>query len=125
MKSIGNIIWFVFGGFIIFLLYILASFLLFFTIIGIPFALQTIKLAGLALWPFGAEVKDSENEEELASFFLNLFWIFFGGFWIALSHLVFSLLFAITIIGIPFAMQHLKMANLALFPFGKIIVPKQ
>ena len=125
MKSIGNIIWFVFGGFIIFLLYILASFLLFFTIIGIPFALQTIKLAGLALWPFGAEVKDSENEEELASFFLNLFWIFFGGFWIALSHLVFALLFAITIIGIPFAMQHLKMANLALFPFGKIIVPKQ
>lgn len=121
MKTIGNLIWVIFGGILIFLEYLVASLILCITIIGIPFGLQTLKLAGVALWPFGKEIVSSPNDNGCLSILMNLIWIVFGGIWICLTHLILVLLFAITIIGIPFALQHLKLAQLALFPFGKEI----
>lgn len=85
------------------------------------FGLQTLKLAILALWPFGSRVVDEGNSGGCLSLIMNIIWIFVGGFWICLTHLGFGLLLCITIIGIPFGMQHFKMAALALAPFGKSI----
>jgi uncharacterized membrane protein YccF (DUF307 family) len=122
MKLLGNIIWFVFGGIIISLEYLVASILLIITIVGIPFGIQTMKLAVFALWPFGSKVVDSKSSSGCLSTIMNIIWLLIGGIWISLSHLVFGILFAITIIGIPFAKQHFKLAGLALTPFGKDIV---
>jgi uncharacterized membrane protein YccF (DUF307 family) len=102
--------------------YLAASLVLLITIIGIPFALQTIKLAMLELWPFGAEIKTRENQPGCLSTLMNFIWLFVGGFWIFLTHLVFGFLLGITIIGIPFAKQHFKLAHLALTPFGREVV---
>lgn len=121
MKTIGNIIWLIFGGLLTCVEYLIASVIMMITIIGIPFGLQTLKLAMLALWPFGREVKDSGNSGGCLSVIMNLIWIFVGGIWICLTHLGFGALLCITIIGIPFGMQHFKMAFLALTPFGKTI----
>ncbi|MDR3651476.1 MAG: YccF domain-containing protein [Paludibacter sp.] len=122
MKLLGNIIWLLFGGIIISIEYLISSILLMVTIIGIPFGLQTLKLAILALWPFGAEIRMKPGNPGCISTLMNVIWIFIGGIWIALTHLVFGVLFAITIIGIPFALQHFKLAALALTPFGREIV---
>jgi uncharacterized membrane protein YccF (DUF307 family) len=118
---LGNIIWVVFGGLFIFLHYLLSSLFLFITIIGIPFGLQTLKLSQMALWPFGREIHTKPNGSGCLSLFMNILWFFFGGIWLALHHLFWTVIFAITIIGMPFALQHLKLAQLALFPFGKEI----
>ena len=122
MKSLGNIIWLVFGGALIALEYVISSVAMMVTIIGIPFGLQTLKLAVLALWPFGSEVRPRPGNPGCLSTIMNIIWFFVGGFWIALTHLAFGVLFAITIIGIPFALQHFKLACLALTPFGREIV---
>ncbi|MDR3340527.1 MAG: YccF domain-containing protein [Candidatus Symbiothrix sp.] len=121
MKIVGNIIWLVFGGVFIAVEYLVSSVLLMITIIGIPFGLQTLKLALLALWPFGSTVTDKGNSGGCLSLFMNVLWILLGGLWISLTHFGFGLLFCITIIGIPFGRQHFKMAALALTPFGKEI----
>lgn len=122
MKFLGNIIWLVFGGILISIEYVIASLLLMITIVGIPFGLQTLKLAVLALWPFGSEVRDTGNSGGCLSIIMNVIWICVGGIWICLSHLAIGLLFCITIIGIPFGLQHFKLAGLALTPFGKQII---
>jgi uncharacterized membrane protein YccF (DUF307 family) len=122
MKLLGNIIWLLFGGIVIAIEYLASSLLLFVTIIGIPFGLQTLKLAGLALWPFGREVRSVEHASGCLSTFMNIIWLLIGGIWISLSHLFFGALLAITIVGIPFGIQHFKLAGLALSPFGKEIV---
>jgi len=122
MRFLGNIIWLVFGGIIIFAEYLISSLLLMATIIGIPFGIQTLKLAILALWPFGSEIRIIPGNSGCISTLMNIIWIFIGGIWIAITHLVFGVLFAITIVGIPFALQHFKLAGLALTPFGKEIV---
>jgi uncharacterized membrane protein YccF (DUF307 family) len=122
MKLLGNIIWFIFGGLIIAFEYFVASLLLFVTIIGIPFGIQTLKLAGLALWPFGKDTRVTERSTGLVFTLMNVIWILVGGIWICLSHLAFGIVFGITIIGIPFAKQHFKLAALALTPFGKEII---
>ena len=114
MKFLGNIIWLLFGGIITSVEYLISSLILMITIIGIPFGLQTLKLAILALWPFGSRVVDEGNSGGCLSLIMNIIWIFVGGFWICLT-------LCITIIGIPFGMQHFKMAALALAPFGKSI----
>lgn len=121
MKTLGNIIWVIFGGFMIALEYFIAGFLLMLTIIGIPFGLQAFKLGILALWPFGSNVKEIENSSGCLSLIMNIIWIIIGGFWIALTHLFWGVLFCITIIGIPFGKQHFKLIHLALVPFGKKI----
>lgn len=124
MRFLGNLIWLIFGGLIVALEYLVSSVILFSTIIGIPFALQTLKLAGLALWPFGKDTRAIETPQGFLSIFMNLIWILIGGIWICLSHLFFGALLAITIIGFPFALQHFKLASLALTPFGREIITK-
>ena len=118
MKIIGNIIWFVFGGIFVALEYFVASLLLCITIVGIPFALQTFKLGALALWPFGSEIISKESSHGCLSTLMNIIWFFIGGVWIFLTHVLFGVCFCITIIGIPFGLQHFKLAGLALTPFG-------
>jgi len=122
MRFIGNVIWLVFGGILISFEYLVSSLLLMVTIIGIPFGIQTLKLAIVALWPFGTEIRLRPYHSGCLSTLMNLIWIVIGGFWISLTHVVFGILFAITIIGIPFARQHFKLAGLALTPFGKEII---
>ncbi len=121
MKTLGNIIWFVFGGIFIAVEYFMSSIALFITIIGIPFGIQTMKLGILALWPFGKETRLKEGNSGCLSIFMNILWIFIGGIWISLSHLIFGVLFYISIIGIPFGRQHFKLVALALTPFGRVI----
>lgn len=122
MKFLGNIIWLIFGGLITALEYLISSILMMITIIGFPFGLQTLKLAVLALWPFGSKVIDNGGSSGCLSIIMNILWIVLGGLGICLTHLFFGILLCITIIGIPFGRQHFKMAGLALTPFGKSIV---
>lgn len=89
------------------------------------FGLQTLKMALLALYPFGKEVRSCPDSGGCLSILMNILWIFLGGIWISLSHLVFGVLLSITIIGLPFGIQHFKLAGLALTPFGKEIVDKR
>lgn len=78
----------------------------------------------MALWPFGKDIRTIETSPGCLSTLMNIFWIFTGGIWICLSHIGFGILLFITIIGIPFAKQHFKLASLALTPFGKEIIAK-
>ncbi|MBN1481386.1 YccF domain-containing protein [candidate division KSB1 bacterium] len=121
MSILGNLIWILFGGFLIALEYMFAGVLLCLTIIGIPFGFQSIKLGVLALVPFGREVVDHPTGSGFLRTLFNVIWFFIGGIWICLTHLFLAVLLAITIIGIPFAKQHAKLATLALTPFGKDI----
>jgi uncharacterized membrane protein YccF (DUF307 family) len=121
MKTLGNIIWLLFGGIFIFLEYLVGGLILCLTIVGIPFGIQIFKLSFVALWPFGKKIENNPNSSGCLNVLMNIIWLFFGGIWIALSHAVIGLLLAITIIGIPFAIQHFKLAGLALSPFGKTI----
>lgn len=120
-----NVLWLVLGGIVTALEYVVASLLLMVTIVGIPFGMQTLKLAGLALWPFGKTVCTGERSGGCLHILMNVLWILLGGIWIALSHLVFGAILCITIIGIPFGLQHFKLAALALTPFGKDIVENE
>lgn len=122
MNTLGNLIWVIFGGFFIFLEYLIGGLLLCLTIVGIPFGLQTLKLAQMALWPFGKRIEYMDYAPGCLSTLLNVLWLIFAGIPIVLTHLLFGVLFAITIIGIPFARQHFKLMSLALTPFGRRIV---
>lgn len=124
MNTFGNLIWIIFGGFFIFLMYLFGSLVMFVTIIGIPFGVQTLKMAVLSLLPFGREVKPGQRSEGLLYIIMNVIWILVAGIEIAIVHATLALLFAITIIGLPFAAQHIKLAYLALVPFGNDIVAK-
>lgn len=118
MNLILNLLWVIFGGgFILALEYVLAGLVCCLTIVGIPFGMQCFKLAGLALFPFGKDFDDS-RPSGAGSFLLNVLWFVFAGVWICITHLVAAAGLAVTIIGIPFALQHLKFALLALSPFG-------
>lgn len=121
MKNLGNVIWLLFGGFVIALQYLIAGLLLMVTIIGIPFGIQSIKLARFALWPFGSTYQDREGSKGCLTTLMNIIWLLTAGLTICITHLTFGLLLAITIIGYPFAKQHFKLAGLSLVPFGKEI----
>jgi uncharacterized membrane protein YccF (DUF307 family) len=118
MNLLLNIVWLIFGGFIVVIGYLLGSLILCITIIGIPFGVQCFKLAGLAIAPFGREVREKEPPGGCVSIVMNIIWIILPGLELAIFHLVMALLFAVTIIGLPIAAQHLKMTRLALIPFG-------
>jgi uncharacterized membrane protein YccF (DUF307 family) len=122
MRLIGNLIWLIFGGLVIAVEYFVGSILLMITIIGIPFGVQTLKMASLALWPFGRETRVHARASGCLYILMNIIWLFAGGIWIALTHLIFGLVLCITIIGIPFGLQHFKLASIALTPFGRDIV---
>ena len=119
MKTVGNLLWLIFGGFATSLEYFIAGTIMMVTIIGIPFGLQAFKLGILALWPFGTEIKIKPGNPGCISTIMNLLWFFVGGIWIAITHLLFGLLLIVTIVGIPFGVQHFKLASLALTPFGR------
>lgn len=121
MSLLGNIIWIVFGGLLMSLGYLLLGIVYCITIIGIPVGVQLFKMAGLSLWPFGREVVDRNGQMGLWSILLNVLWVVFGGVEMALSHVTLGILFCITVVGIPFGMQHFKLAWLALIPFGREI----
>src|SRR6476661_1079601 len=106
MNTIGNLIWLLFGGFLSALFYIIGGVVLCATIVGIPFGLQCFKLAGFVLWPFGRMAVSTGSSGGCLVLILNIIWIFCGGLWIALTHILFGLLLFFTIIGIPFARQH-------------------
>ena len=124
MDTLGNLLWIFFGGFLIFILYLVGSLILCITIIGIPFGIQTLKMAVFALSPFGNEIQHGARAGGCLHVLMNIIWIVFAGIEIAITHLILALLCAITVVGIPFAVQHVKMAGLALVPFGADIVPK-
>ncbi len=119
MSLIGNIIWLIFGGFLCAMWYFVVGFGYCLTIIGIPFGIQCFKIGLLTLMPFGAQVRERQQPVGCLSTIFNIIWIFAGGIWIALGHLIFGLLLSITIIGIPFARQHFKLLTLTFAPFGK------
>ena len=119
MRLLLNILWIFFGGgLLIWLEYLIGGLLLCLTVVGIPFGLQCFKIAGLALTPFGKDLVEQKGSGGIG-FVLNVFWILIAGIWIFLSHVALGLGLAVTIIGIPFALQHLKLAFLALAPFGQ------
>lgn len=123
MRLVGNIIWLVFGGLILALVYTIAGIINCIFIITIPFGLASFRLAGYALWPFGRVVVDRGKGSGTGIRLIgNIIWLIFGGLILALGHLIAALLCAITIIGIPFAIAHMRLAGLALMPLGKQIV---
>ena len=124
MSFLGNLIWLVFGGLVIALEYFISSIILCITIIGIPFGLQTLKLAELSLWPFGKKIRQKKGAVGCLSTLMNILWLLCGGIWICASHFIFGTLLCITIIGIPFGMQHFRLVKLALTPFGREIIDK-
>jgi uncharacterized membrane protein YccF (DUF307 family) len=124
MSLLGNIIWFIFGGLLLGIGYLFGGMVLCLTIVGIPFGLQIMKLGLFAMWPFGGEVVPGNNASGCLPLLLNVLWIICGGIEVALTHLALGIVFSITIVGIPFGMQHFKLMMLALMPFGHEVVHK-
>lgn len=120
MSCLGNIIWIVLGGFVNALVWLVAGGLWCVTIVGIPIGKQCFKLARLQFAPFGKEVVTTNDSS--MSLLLNILWLIFGGLELCIANLFSAFLLCITIVGIPFAMQSLKLAKLSLMPFGKEIV---
>ena len=119
MNLIGNILWFVLGGFLLGMGYILAGLLYCLTIIGIPFGWQLMKIGVYTFCPFGKSTDYRGGEPGCINLTLNIIWILFGWVELAVAHLVVCLVLCITIIGIPFGLQHFKIAKLSLLPFGQ------
>jgi uncharacterized membrane protein YccF (DUF307 family) len=105
---------------VIWLEYLIGGLLLCLTILGIPFGVQCFKIAGVGLLPFGKDIQDAPGSSAIGCV-LNVFWILVAGIWIFLSHIALAVVTGVTIIGIPFAIQHVKLALLALAPFGKLV----
>lgn len=118
MRLIGNILWLLFGGFIVTILYFIVGLVMCVTIIGIPFGLQLFKLGAFAFWPFGHKMVFGPGQPGCLSTVMNLLWILLGWWEIALIHGVFGLLLCLSIVGIPWGVQHFKMAVNSIFPFG-------
>jgi uncharacterized membrane protein YccF (DUF307 family) len=122
VRLIGNILWLLLAGIWMAIAYVIAGIVQLITIIGIPFGIQSFKLAGYALWPFGRTVIEMPNRDTSLSCLGNVVWLLLGGLWLALGHLLTGILLCITIIGIPFGIASFKLAGLALVPFGKTVV---
>ena len=132
MSIIGNFIWFLLGGVIMGLFWIVAGLIMFLTIIGIPWGRACFVIAKFTFFPFGKEAinrKELNQEKDLGTGAWgtvgNIVWFIFAGFWLAIGHCVSAFFNAITIIGIPFAIQHLKLGAISLSPIGKTIVKKE
>lgn len=124
MRFVLNVIWLVLAGLWLAIGYLIAAVLLTITIIGVPFAVQAVKLAIYALWPFGKTLVPSPTRSAGLSVIGNVLWFVLAGWWLALSHLLTGCLLCLTIIGIPLGIADFKMASAALAPFGKQIVSK-
>jgi uncharacterized membrane protein YccF (DUF307 family) len=131
MSAIGNFLWFVLGGAFMGLGWWLAGVICFITVVGIPWGKACFVIGQFAFFPFGKEAvsrKDLSNRDDIGTggFGLigNIIWFIFAGVWLAIGHVVSAVLCFITVIGIPFGIQHLKLAGIALAPIGKTIVSK-
>ncbi len=122
MKTVLNVIWLVLAGLWLALGYLLAAILLAITIVGLPFAKQSLKLARYALWPFGWALVESPNRMRTLSAVGNVLWFVLAGWWLALVHLVSGIALCLTIVGIPLGIADIKMAGAALVPFGRSVV---
>ena len=118
MRTLGNILWFIFGGFFSGLAWIISGCMWCVTVIGIPYGLQCFKFASLAFSPFGKEVVYGDGA---VSFIVNVVWLFINGWWMALGNFVIGCLWCVTIVGIPFGKQFFKIAKLSLAPFGATV----
>ncbi|SUO96843.1 YccF domain-containing protein [Suttonella ornithocola] len=129
MRFILNILWVVMGGFLMSLGWLLSAFLMALTVVGLPWVPACIKMARFVLWPFGYQAVDNQSlgKEGLSSGPLgcigNLIWLILAGWWLALGHLIAAVANFVTIIGIPFGWQHLKMIRFSLAPIGMSITP--
>lgn len=124
LRVILNILWLVFGGFWLFLGYMLAGVLLCIPIITIPWAIASFRVGGYALWPFGRKLVPS-GTAGVPSAIGNVIWIVFAGWWLALGHILSGIALLITIIGIPLAIADFKMVPAAFLPLGRRIVPSE
>ena len=122
MKTVLNVVWLVLAGLWLALGYLLAAILLAITIVGLPFAKQSLKLARYALWPFGRALVQSPDRLVTLSAIGNVLWFVLAGWWLALGHVVTGVALCLTIIGIPLGIADFKMAGAALVPFGRTVV---
>lgn len=129
LRLVMNIVWLIFGGFFMGFFWLIISLLAFVTIIGIPWGRACFNIALFSLWPFGSDaINRSEltQEDDLGTspvgFIGNVIWFIVAGIWLAIGHVCMAICYAITIIGIPFAVQHIKFAGISLAPIGKSIV---
>lgn len=118
MRTIGNLLWFIFGGFLSGLSWWFFGALWCITIVGIPVGLQCFKLASMSFWPFKKEIY---YEGGPFSCVVNAIWFFFGGIEMAALNAAFGLIWCVTIVGIPFGMQFFKLAKLSLAPLGAVV----
>lgn len=132
MKAIGNLIWFVFGGVIMGLAWCFFGILAFLSIVGIPWGRSCFVMAGFSFFPFGKEAISRDEltlSEDIGTGGLgmlgNIIWFIFAGFWLALGHVFSAIACFVTIIGIPFSLQHLKLAGISIAPVGKTVVTKE
>lgn len=132
MRAIGNFLWFILGGVLMGLGWWLVGLLCFVTIVGIPWGKACFVIGQFTFFPFGQEAisrKELSNQDDIGTGAMgllgNIVWFIFAGIWLAIGHVLSALVCAITIIGIPFAIQHLKLAGIALAPIGKTIVTKE
>ena len=121
MRTIGNILWLVLAGFWLAMSYAFAGLILCVTVVGIPFGIQSFKLAGFALWPFGRVVV-RDPDSGAGGCVGNVLWLVLAGWWLALGHVVTGVLLCLTVIGIPLGLANFKLVPLALVPFGKHVV---
>lgn len=129
MRLILNILWFILGGWLSGSLWILAGVLLAITVVGLPWAMAAFRIAGFSYWPFGRQVvsrAELSRRGDLGTgpigLLLNILWFIFGGWYLAIHHIVLGIGLCVTIIGIPFGLQHLKLAIISLAPVGKAVV---
>ncbi|MEP5766403.1 MAG: YccF domain-containing protein [Halieaceae bacterium] len=129
MSLFLNILWVLFGGFFMGLVWFLYGVLAAISIIGIPWAKACFMIGWFVIWPFGREAIDRQRltgEEDIGTGVLgligNIIWFIVAGFWLALGHLILALGYFITIIGIPFGYQHIKFIEISMLPIGKTIV---
>ena len=123
MSLLGNILWLIFGGLIAGLGYIIGGLIMCLTIVGIPFGIQSIKLGVATFAPFGKKIVENPDANGPLEIVLNIVWLIFFGWEIAIAHLVSAGVLALTIIGIPFALQHVKLIPIALLPLGRSLQP--
>lgn len=127
---LGNVLWFILGGFAAGLAWWLAALVMIVTIVGIPWARAAFVIGRFTFFPFGYRVVERRalfQRGDIGTGFLgllgNLIWFVFAGVWLGIGHLLAALICFVTIIGIPFGLQHIKLAQLSLFPIGKTVIP--
>lgn len=123
MSLILNILWFVLGGFVAVLGYFLGGLVLCITIVGIPFGVQSFRLGMATMAPFGKEVVEAQSGAGFLKLVFDVLWILLFGWEIAVAHLVLGILLCVTLIGIPFGIQHFKLIPVSLFPFARELRP--